>query len=91
MNVRIRHNRLSHAPGPIDRRAVEVIHLRCVERIQFNRIEQIGMALEKIAEAAAGRIVGMRGNHETRRLGSPKPGHVLEAGDAFRCGIEIQQ
>jgi hypothetical protein len=46
MDVSIRHDRLAYAPGPIDGHAVEAIHLRCVERVQLDSVEQICVALE---------------------------------------------
>jgi hypothetical protein len=46
MDVRIRDERLSKPPRPIDGHAVEAIHLRCVERVQLDSVEQICVALE---------------------------------------------
>jgi hypothetical protein len=91
MDVRIRDERLSKPPRPIDGHAVEAIHLRCVERVQLDRIEQIGMSFEKMTQTAAGRVVGMGRNHQTGRLRSPELRHVFEVSDALSCGIKIEQ
>jgi hypothetical protein len=49
------------------------------------------MPLEKMTEAAARRVVGMRGNDQARGLGLPKRGHVIKAVDALSCRIKIEQ
>ena len=49
------------------------------------------MSFEEMPEAAAGRVVGMRRNHQTGGLCSPKLGHVIEGVDALSRGIEIKQ
>src|SRR5918993_2193898 len=91
MDVRIRHDWFPGAPGPADRRTVEVIHLRCVEGIQLDGIEEIRMPFEEMAETAPGRIVRMRSNHEAGWLVSPKLGQLVETADALRRRIEIEQ
>ena len=91
MDIRIRHDWFTHAPGPADGRMIEVIQLRCVEGIQLDSIEEIRMSFEEMAQTATGRVIGMRGNHQTVRLRSPKLPQFLEAVDAFRSRIEIEQ
>jgi hypothetical protein len=91
MDIRIRHDRFPDATGPVDRRTVEVIHPRCVESIQLDRIEEIRMPFEKMTEAAGVWVIRMRGNHESGRLGPPKLRQLLEAVDALRGRIEIEQ
>src|SRR5918995_4412387 len=91
MHIRVRDDRFPDATGPLDRRTVEVIHLRCVERIQLDGIEEIRMPFEKLAETAGVRVIRMRGNDESGRLGPPKLRQVLEGVDALRSRIEIEQ
>jgi hypothetical protein len=49
------------------------------------------MPLEKMTEAAARRVVGMRGNDQAGRLGPSECRHVIKAVDPFSCRIKIEQ
>jgi hypothetical protein len=91
MDIRIRNDGFPNAPGPVDGRTVEVIHLRCVEGIQLDSIEEIRVPFEEMAQTATGRVIRMRGNDESGRLGSPKLRQLVEAIDALRRRIEIEQ
>src|SRR5688500_14752676 len=91
MDIGIRHDGFPDAPCAVDGRTVEVVHLRCVEGIQLDSIEEIRMPCEEMAQTAAGRVIRMRRNDESGRLGSPKLRQLVEAADALRRRIEIEQ